>query len=183
MFLSPACVPIRLVTSDDLLWLNQHVAVAAATSGWVIKQPSCGVGDLISLYASYERQADLLVVNSRSQIPSGITDCHHLNPNQERWSQFTHPYPDSPKKSGLHRPHCCYQTPSYTLKQRSGVILMRSHVILWGVRIPRDCRCSGCDQRDPADKHQWWQMSTRGENFANPHFIWLGSFSNLFSWC
>lgn len=85
-------------------------------------------------------------------------------------------------KSELHRSHCSYRAPLYTLKQSSGVILIRTNIILLGVGITHDCRCSSCDLRVKADKLQWWQMSPiRGENFANPHCIWLDSFSRLFS--
>lgn len=134
--------------------------------GYYLSSPAVGVGDHISLYASYDRQADLLVVYSRSSNPGGVTDCHHLNPNQP------HTHSRSPSNQGLLRPHCRCRTPSYTLKQKSGVSLIRSKVILLEVLITRDCRCSGCDQRDTADKHQWRQMGPlRVENFAKPHCL------------
>lgn len=54
------------------------------------------------------------------------------------------------------------RAPSFLLKQWSGVILIRSNVILLGVITSKTAGLG-----DTADKHQRFQMSPiRGENFA-----------------
>lgn len=114
-------------------WLKQHMVAL------LLKLPSCWVRDPISSYISYEIQTCFtdcllpyvakLLIACVCQIPGGMTNCHHLNPNGE--SHLTHVL----AIQQIRAPSALLlvqRAPSYVLKEGRRVILIRSNIILLG---------------------------------------------------